>query len=76
MCSRMFTSRDKRNDFSVVIRLRKRGSPPNLWRWEIYRAGRSSPVVASSESFPTMKAAQKAGKDALEALFKKHYIIE
>ena len=72
MLSGMFTSRDKRADFSVVIRIR--GSPPNRWRWEIYRAGRSSPVVASSEFFPTMKAAQKAGKDALEALFKKHCI--
>jgi hypothetical protein len=70
----MFSSRDKQTDFSVVIR--RRGRPPNLWRWEIYRAGRSSAVVISSEFFPTMQAAQKAGKEELTKLFKKHYILE
>jgi hypothetical protein len=64
----MFTSRDKRTDFSVVIK--RRGKPPNPWRWEIYRAGRSTAAKTSSDFFPTMRAAQKAGKDALAEIFK------
>ena len=30
-------------DFSVVVK--HRASPPKPWRWEIYRAGRTSPFI-------------------------------
>src|SRR6516162_4096192 len=30
------------SDYSVVVK--NRGSPPNSWKWEIYRAGRSNPI--------------------------------
>jgi hypothetical protein len=54
------------SDYSVVVK--NRGPPPNSWRWEIYRAGRSSPVGQSPNFFPTMAAANKAGKAALKQL--------
>jgi hypothetical protein len=56
-------------DFSVVVK--SRGKPPNPWRWEIYRAGRSNAVEQSAVFFPTMAAANKAGKEALAEVFKK-----
>ena len=56
-------------DYSVVVKNRAR--PPNLWRWEIYRAGRSSPIGQSPIYFPTMAAANKAGKLALKELLAK-----
>jgi len=59
----------EREDFSVVVK--DRGQPPNRWRWEIYRAGRSSAVDQSAILFPTMTAAHRAGKKALLQLFKK-----
>ena len=34
-------------DFSVVVK--QRGRPPCLWRWEIYRAGRNTPVEKSKD---------------------------
>jgi len=68
MVSGMFTQ-NERTDFSVVVK--SRGKPPNPWRWEIYRAGRSSAIARSSELFPTMAVANKAGKEALAELFKK-----
>jgi hypothetical protein len=58
----------KRSDFSVAIK--NKGKPPNPWRWEIYRVGRSTPVARSSEFFQTMQAAKDAGKTALAGLFK------
>jgi hypothetical protein len=61
---------EKRTDFSVVIK--SRGKPPNPWRWEIYRVGRSTPVVQSSGFFPTVGAAKKAGAQALAELLKKY----
>ena len=51
-------------DFSVVVK--NRAPPPKAWRWEIYRAGRASPVEYSSVYFETMTAANKAGKEALK----------
>ena len=53
-------------DYSVVVK--NRAPPPNPWRWEIYRAGRSSPVGQSPVYFRTMAAAGKAGKAALKQL--------
>jgi hypothetical protein len=54
------------SDFSVVVK--NRAPPPKAWRWEIYRAGRKSPIEYSSVYFETMTAANKAGKDALKLL--------
>jgi len=51
-------------DYSVVVK--KRGSPPHPWRWEIYRAGKSHPIGWSPIFFRTMAAANKAGKAALK----------
>ena len=53
-------------DYSVVVK--NRGSPPNAWRWEIYRAGRWNPVEQSPVLFRSMVAANKAGKAALKQL--------
>ena len=57
------------SDYSVVIK--NRGSPPNLWKWEIYRAGRSNPIGQSPNFFHTVAAASKAGKAALKQLLNK-----
>lgn len=51
-------------DFSVVVK--NRAPPPKAWRWEIYRAGRASPVEYSSIYYETMTEANKAGKAALK----------
>jgi len=55
-----------RTDYSVVVK--NRAPPPNSWRWEIYRAGRSSPLRQSAFYFDTMVAANRAGKEALKQL--------
>jgi hypothetical protein len=56
-------------DYSVVVE--HRGRPPSPWRWEIYRAGKSSPIGQSPIFFRSMAAANKAGKDALKQLLAK-----
>ena len=56
-------------DYSVVVK--SRAPPPNSWRWEIYRAGRSSPIGQSPIFFHTIAAANKAGKAALKQLLAK-----
>jgi len=56
-------------DYSVVVKNRE--PPPNPWRWEIYRAGRSSPMGHSQIFFCTVAAANKAGKAALKELLAK-----
>jgi hypothetical protein len=73
MLTGMYTQA-KRADFSLAIK--SRGKPPNPWRWEIYRAGRSSAVALSSDFFPTTATALRAGKQALAELFEKHHIRE
>jgi hypothetical protein len=62
---RGFMSRFDRTDYSVVVK--HRASP----RWEIYRAGRSSPIKQSMVYFPTMVTAKRAGKEALKQLLDK-----
>ena len=57
------------SDYSVVVK--NKGSPPNVWRWEIYRVGRSSPIGQSPIFFRTVAAANKAGKAALKQLLAK-----
>ena len=56
-------------DYSVVVK--NRANPPNPWRWEIYRAGRSSPIEQSAVYFETMAMANRAGKEALKRLLEK-----
>ena len=56
-------------DYSVVVK--NRGTLPNSWRWEIYRAGRWNPVEQSPGFFCSMVAANKAGKAALKKLLAK-----
>jgi hypothetical protein len=53
-------------DFSVVVKNRAR--PPKPWRWEIYRAGRTSPIEHSQIYFETMSEASRAGKAALKLM--------
>jgi hypothetical protein len=53
-------------DYSVVVKLR--GTPPQPWRWEIYRAGRWGPLESSPYFFSSMAAAAKDGKKALARL--------
>jgi len=50
-------------DFSVVVK--NRAPLPKSWRWEIYRAGRTSPIERSETFFETMAEASRAGKQAL-----------
>ena len=61
-----------RTDYSVVVK--NRAPLPKSWRWEIYRAGRSSPVEQSSIYFHTVVTANKAGKEALKRLLDKLHV--
>jgi hypothetical protein len=54
------------DDYSVVVK--NRAPLPNPWRWEIYRAGRASPMECSAVFFCTVTAAHRAGKAALKQL--------
>jgi len=58
-----------RTDYSVVVK--NRAPPPDSWKWEIYRAGRSSRLKQSSVYFHTMVTANRAGKEALQQLLDK-----
>jgi hypothetical protein len=57
-------------DFSVVVK--SRASPPKPWRWEIYRAGRTSPIEHSKIFFDSMTEANRAGKAALRSLLSEY----
>ena len=57
-------------DFSVVVK--NRAPPPKPWRWEIYRAGRTSPIERSEAFFETMTEAKRAGKVALGLLLSEY----
>ena len=56
------------DDYSVVVKNRAR--MPKPWRWEIYRAGRISPVAHSEGYFELMTTARLEGKEALDRLIK------
>jgi hypothetical protein len=56
-------------DYSVVVK--HRAPPPKSWRWEIYRAGRTSSIKQSPVYFDTMAAASRAGREALKQLLAK-----
>jgi len=49
--------------FSVAVK--SRGHSPKPWSWEIYRAGRNSPIECSPTLYETVAAANRAGKRAL-----------
>ena len=57
------------SDYSFVVK--RRGSAPKPWRWEIYRAGKSDPVKRSATLFETMAEAAREGKKALADLLGK-----
>ncbi len=59
------------NDYSVIVK--NRGKHPKPWRWEIYRAGRSTPVDQSRVYFAMMTLAHRAGKEALKMFLAKQY---
>jgi hypothetical protein len=45
--------------------VKRRGTPQKPWRWEIYCAGKSTPVERSPVFFESMAEAAKEGKKAL-----------
>jgi hypothetical protein len=55
-----------RTDYSVVVKNRAR--MPRPWRWEIYRAGRQSPVAHSLGFFDLRSTAVAEGEAALGRL--------
>ena len=64
------SSMSEHDDFSVVVKNRAR--PPKPWRWEIYRAGRTSPIDHSAVYFETMTEASRAGKAALKLMLSEY----
>jgi hypothetical protein len=57
-------------DFSVVVN--DKAPLPKSWGWEIYRAGRASPIERSRAFFQTMAEATRAGQRALASLLSEH----
>jgi hypothetical protein len=57
-------------DFSIIVQ--RRAQSPKPWAWEIYRAGRKSPIEFSKTFFETMTEASHAGKKALALLLSEH----
>ncbi len=55
-----------REDYAVVVKLR--AGPPRPWRWEIYCAGKRSPIARSEDYFSSRGDAQASGKAALTRL--------
>ena len=53
-------------DFSVVAKNKAR--LPRPWRWEIYRAGRRTPIGHSDIYFETATEAKQAGQKALNLI--------
>jgi len=53
----------------VVVKNRAR--MPTPWRWEIYRAGRQSPIAHSEQFFGSRGTANLEGKAALDQMLKK-----
>jgi hypothetical protein len=45
---------------------------PKSWGWEIYRAGRKSPIERSDAFFATMTEADRAGKASLRLLLSEY----
>jgi hypothetical protein len=66
LCQYLLMLISEPSDFSVVAK--HRGQPPKPWRWEIYRAGRVSPIDRSRIQFESATEAKRAGETALRAL--------
>lgn len=58
------------SDFSVVVK--HRGRLPKPWRWEIYRAGRKSPLKQADVFFNTVAEASRAGTKAFGQFLSEH----
>jgi len=58
-------------DFSFVVK--SMAKPPKQWRWEIYRAGRVSPIQQSPVCFESVSEASRAGKAALKLLLSEYH---
>jgi len=54
------------DDYSVVVKSHARLI--GRWRWEIYRAGRKTPISRSEYEFATIATANRNGRDALQVL--------
>ena len=59
------------DDYSMVVKNRAKERKP--WRWEIYRAGRDTPVDHSPVYFETVTMAHRAGKEAIKLFLAKRY---
>jgi len=59
----------EQDDYSVVVKTHARLI--GRWRWEIYRAGRKTPISRSEYEFATMGKANRDGRYALQILLKK-----
>ena len=59
------------DDYSMVVK--NRAKHPKPWRWEIYRAGRNSPIEQSEVYFESMSEANRAGKAALKLLLSEYH---
>jgi hypothetical protein len=57
-------------DFSMVVL--HCAPAPRPWRWEIYRAGRTSAIQCSKTFFETEIEANRAGNAALVSLLSEH----
>jgi hypothetical protein len=57
--------------FSVVVK--SRAKPPKQWKWEIYRAGRNSPIQQSAVCFESMTEASRVGQTALKLLLSEYH---
>jgi len=53
-------------DYSAIVK--RRPGDMNKWRWEIHRAGRSSPTKSSEYIFTSITDAKRAADAALQAL--------
>jgi hypothetical protein len=71
VASMMYRDTIDRDDFSVVVK--NRAPLPRPWRWEIYRAGRKSPIEQSTIYFESMTEASRAGKAALRLLLGEYH---
>ena len=58
----------EQDDYSVVVKSHARVI--GKWRWEIYRAGRKTPISRSPYDFSTIGKANRDGRDALSVLLK------
>jgi hypothetical protein len=59
------------DDYSIVVK--NRAKQPKPWRWEIYPAGRETPVDCSPVYFETVTLAHRAGKKAIKLFLAKRH---